>query len=72
MKGPGLFFAIPFNVDQVYKADLRTVTWEVPVHVVIMIDNVPCKVNAVCYFNIIDPERAVLKAQDFRMATTAQ
>jgi regulator of protease activity HflC (stomatin/prohibitin superfamily) len=70
IKGPGLFLAIPFNVDKVYKVDLRTVTWDVPVQEVITKDNVPCKVNAVCYFNVIDPERAVLKVQDYRMATS--
>ena len=70
VKGPGLFFAIPFNIDKVYKVDLRTVTWDVPVQEVITKDNVPCKVNAVCYFNVIDPERAVLKVQDFRLATS--
>lgn len=70
IKGPGIFLALPFNIDRVYKVDLRTITMDVPVQEIITKDNVPCKVNAVCYFKVIDPQRAVLEVTDFVMATS--
>jgi regulator of protease activity HflC (stomatin/prohibitin superfamily) len=67
-KGPGLFFIIPF-IDRMVKVDLRTVTLDVPTQEAITGDNVTVKVNAVCYFRVIDPERAVVQVEDFRRAT---
>jgi regulator of protease activity HflC (stomatin/prohibitin superfamily) len=68
-KGPGVFFIIPL-VDQMMRVSLRTVTLDVPVQEVITKDNVPCKVNAVCYFRVMDPGRAVVEVQDYFMATS--
>jgi len=68
-KGPGLFFIIPI-IDKMLKVDLRTVTLDVPVQEVITKDNVPAKVNAVCYFRVLDPNRAVVEVQNFIVATS--
>ncbi|MFH1957572.1 MAG: slipin family protein [bacterium] len=68
-RGPGLFFIIPF-LEKWVKIDLRTVTLDVPSQEVITMDNVPVKVNAVCYFRVMDPEKAVVEIEDFIMATS--
>lgn len=68
-KGPGLFFIIPL-VDKMIKIDLRTVTLDVPIQDVITKDNVPVKVNAVCYFRILDPSKAVVEVQNYLFATS--
>ncbi len=68
-KGPGLFFIIPF-VDKMIKVDLRTVTLDVPPQDVITKDNVPVKVNAVCYFRVMDPEKAVIQIENYKLATS--
>ncbi len=68
-KGPGLFFLIPI-VDKMIKVGLRTVTLDVPVQEIITKDNVPCKVNAVCYFRVLDPVKAVIEIQDYIVATS--
>src|SRR5207302_313250 len=59
LKGPGLFFIIPFGVDRLVKIDLRTITLEVPPQEIITNDNVTAKVNAVIYFQVIDARKAV-------------
>ena len=58
LKGPGLFFIIPFGVDRLVKIDLRTITLEVPPQEIITNDNVTAKVNAVIYFQVVDARRA--------------
>ncbi len=68
-KGPGLFFIIPV-LDKMVKVDLRTVTHDVPVQEIITRDNVPVAVNAVVYFRVLDPERAVVEVQHFGIATS--
>ncbi|MEK6543031.1 MAG: slipin family protein [Elusimicrobiota bacterium] len=68
-KGPGLFFIIPI-VDQMVKVDLRTLTLDVPVQEVITKDNVPLKVNALVYFRVLDPCNAVVKIQNYIIATS--
>jgi regulator of protease activity HflC (stomatin/prohibitin superfamily) len=68
-KGPGFVLLIPI-VDQLTKVDLRTVTLDVPAQDVITRDNVPAKVNAVCYFRIVDPNNAVVQIEDFMVATS--
>ena len=68
-KGPGLFFRIPI-VDQVIKVDLRTVTLMIEPQDVITKDNVPAKVNAVCYFRIVDPTAAIVQIEDYLVATS--
>src|SRR2546427_12025334 len=59
LKGPGLFFIIPFGIDRLVKIDLRTITLEGPPQEVITNDNVTAKVNAVIYFQVVDAQRAV-------------
>lgn len=68
-KGPGLFFLWPL-IDRMVKVGLRTVTLDVPVQDIITKDNVPCKVNAVCYFKVIDPVKAVIEISDYFTATS--
>jgi regulator of protease activity HflC (stomatin/prohibitin superfamily) len=67
-KGPGIFLIIPF-VDRMIKVDLRVVTLDIPSQEVITKDNVTLKVNAVAYFRVVDPSRAVVAVEDFRRAT---
>jgi len=68
VKGPGLRILVPF-IDRMYKVDLRTVTMEVPQQEVITKDNVTIKVNAVVYFNVMNPVSAVIKIGDHLRAT---
>lgn len=69
VKGPGLIVIIPF-VDRMVKVDLRTITFDVPAQEIITRDNVTVKVNAVCYFRIVDPNKAVVSVQNFMLATS--
>ncbi len=69
VKGPGLIILIPF-AQQMVKADLRVVVQVVPAQDVISRDNVSVKVNAVLYFRIVDPERAIIRVEDFMAATS--
>jgi regulator of protease activity HflC (stomatin/prohibitin superfamily) len=68
-KGPGLIFLIPI-VDRMVRVDLRTVTLTVPPQEVITKDNVTVRVNAVAYFRVIDPNRAVTEVENFLLATS--
>ncbi|MGZ3687360.1 MAG: slipin family protein [Bdellovibrionota bacterium] len=68
-KGPGLIILIPI-VDRMLRVDLRTVTLDVPPQDVITRDNVTVKVNAVVYFRVVDPNRAVIEVENFLMATS--
>jgi regulator of protease activity HflC (stomatin/prohibitin superfamily) len=68
IKGPGLFFLIPF-VDRMVKVDLRVITLDIPTQEAITHDNVTVRVNAVAYFRVIDPMKAVVQIEDFRRAT---
>ena len=67
-RGPGLFFIIPL-VDRMVKVDLRVVTLDVPAQEVITRDNVTVRVNAVLYFRVFEPERAVVAVADYVRAT---
>ena len=67
-KGPGLFLIIPL-LDRVVKIDLRVVTLEIPTQEVITKDNVSVRVNAVLYFRVHDPAKAVVNITDFIRAT---
>lgn len=69
VKGPGLIFIFPF-VQQIERLDLRTIVMDVPSQDVISRDNVSVKVNAVIYFRVIDPERAIIQVENFHMATS--
>ncbi|HEX6828037.1 MAG TPA: SPFH domain-containing protein, partial [Burkholderiales bacterium] len=69
VKGPGLVLVIP-GIQQMVRVDLRTVTMDVPSQDVISRDNVSVKVNAVIYFRVVDPERAIIQVENYLMATS--
>jgi len=69
VKGPGLIFMIPL-VQQMVRVDLRTIVMDVPSQDVISHDNVSVKVNAVLYFRVIDPERAIIQVENYEIATS--
>ncbi|MEX2627901.1 MAG: slipin family protein [Ilumatobacteraceae bacterium] len=68
-KGPGLFFIIPI-IDRMVKVNLQTFTADIPPQDVITKDNVTLRVNAVTYFNVVDPVRAVVAVQNYLVATS--
>jgi regulator of protease activity HflC (stomatin/prohibitin superfamily) len=68
-KGPGLIFIIP-GVDKLLRISLRTVALEIPPQDVITRDNVSIKVNAVVYFRVLDPNKAVVEVQNYLYATS--
>ncbi|MDK2975954.1 MAG: hypothetical protein PWP06_429 [Candidatus Marinimicrobia bacterium] len=68
-KGPGLIIVIPF-VDKLVKVSLRTVVMDVPEQDIITKDNVSVKVNAVIYFRVLSPEKAVVQVEDYYFATS--
>lgn len=68
VKGPGLIIVVPV-VQQMKRVDLRTIVMDVPSQDVISRDNVSVKVNAVIYFRVIDPERAIIQVEDYYAAT---
>jgi len=69
VKGPGLIIIIPI-IQQMVKVDLRTIVFDVPTQDVISRDNVSVKVNAVIYFRVIDPEKAIINVENFFEATS--
>jgi regulator of protease activity HflC (stomatin/prohibitin superfamily) len=68
-RGPGLMLVIPL-VDRLVKVDLRTITLDVPPQDIISRDNVTIKVNAVIYFKVVDPVRAVVEVENYLLATS--
>uniref|UniRef100_A0A7C5WXX1 Protein QmcA n=1 Tax=Thermocrinis ruber TaxID=75906 RepID=A0A7C5WXX1_9AQUI len=68
-KGPGLFILIPI-IDKMVRVDLRTVTLDVPTQDVITKDNVSVSVDAVVYFRIVDPVRAIVEVENYFHATS--
>jgi regulator of protease activity HflC (stomatin/prohibitin superfamily) len=68
-KGPGLILLIPF-IDRMVKVDLRTVTLNIPPQEVITRDNVPASVNAVAYFRVMDPRKAIVEVENYLLATS--
>ena len=68
-KGPGLFFIIPV-LDRMVRVDLRTVTLDIPSQEAITRDNVTVRVNAVAYFRVLDPQAAVVRVENYLLATT--
>jgi regulator of protease activity HflC (stomatin/prohibitin superfamily) len=68
-KGPGLILLIPL-IDRMVKVDLRTVTLNIPPQEVITRDNVPAGVNAVAYFRVVDPNKAVTEVENYLLATS--
>src|SRR5690606_30205744 len=69
VKGPGLIILIPF-VQQLVRVDLRTVVLDVPSQDIISRDNVSVKVNAVLYFRVVDPDKAVIQVERYMEATS--
>ncbi len=68
-KGPGLFILIPI-IDKMVKVDLRTVTLDVPTQDIITKDNVSVSVDAVVYFRVVDPVRAIVEVENYLYATS--
>jgi regulator of protease activity HflC (stomatin/prohibitin superfamily) len=68
IKGPGLIIIIPI-VQQMVRVDLRTIVLDIPSQDLITRDNVSVKVNAVLYFRVIDPEKAIINVENFLEAT---
>jgi regulator of protease activity HflC (stomatin/prohibitin superfamily) len=69
VKGPGLIIIIPV-LQQMVRVDLRTVVMDVPTQDVISRDNVSVQVNAVLYFRVVDPERAIIQVENYLEATS--
>jgi regulator of protease activity HflC (stomatin/prohibitin superfamily) len=68
VRGPGLIFLLPW-VQQIVRVDLRTVVMEIPHQDLISRDNVSVKVDAVLYFHVVDPEKAVIQVERYSAAT---
>src|SRR5688572_3919254 len=69
VRGPGLIFLVPV-IDKMVKVSLRTVVLDVPPQDVITADNVSIKVNAVVYFRVMEPQKAVVQVENFLLATS--
>jgi regulator of protease activity HflC (stomatin/prohibitin superfamily) len=69
IKGPGIFFIIPI-IDRVILLDLRVFTIDVAKQVVITKDNVSVEVDAVIYYRVVDPSRAVIQVENYKLATS--
>lgn len=69
VKGPGLIIVVP-GIQQMVRVDLRTRVLDVPTQDVITKDNVSVKVNAVVYYRVLDPERAIIQVEAFNQATS--
>ena len=69
VKGPGIFFIIPV-IDRVMLLDLRVFTIDVAKQVVITKDNVSVEVDAVIYYRVVDPERAIIQVENYKLATS--
>ncbi|MFP4180686.1 MAG: slipin family protein [Spirochaetaceae bacterium] len=68
VRGPGLIFIIPI-IDRLYKVPLRTIVFDVPEQEVITLDNVSCKVNAVLYYRVVEPSKAMVNVEKYHEAT---
>jgi regulator of protease activity HflC (stomatin/prohibitin superfamily) len=68
-KGPGLIWVL-FPIDRIVRVSLRTITMDVPTQDVITKDNVTVKVNAVVYFRVVDPRRAIVEVENYLYATS--
>ncbi|SFP73039.1 SPFH domain, Band 7 family protein [Geopseudomonas sagittaria] len=69
VKGPGLIILIP-GIQQMVRVDLRTIVLDVPTQDVISRDNVSVKVNAVVYYRVLDPQKAIIQVEDYQAATS--
>ncbi|MCH9032025.1 MAG: slipin family protein [candidate division Zixibacteria bacterium] len=68
-KGPGLIILVPI-IDKMVRVDLRTITFDIPPQDIITKDNISVKVNAVLYFRIIDPQKAIVNVENYFEATS--
>src|SRR5213075_2777526 len=68
-RGPGVIYVIP-GIEKALRIDLRTITMDIPSQDVITKDNVSIKVNAVLYFRVVDPNRAVVEVENYLFATS--
>ena len=68
VRGPGIFFLVPFIEQTPFTVDLRTVTTSFTAEQALTRDNVPVNVDTVVYWRVIDPGRAVLQVEDYRAA----
>ncbi|HET9643575.1 MAG TPA: SPFH domain-containing protein, partial [Burkholderiaceae bacterium] len=69
VKGPGLMLLIP-GIQQMVRVDLRVVVMDIPSQDVISRDNVSVKVNAVLYFRVVEPQKAIIQVENFLAATS--
>jgi len=69
VKGPGMVLVVP-GIQQMVRVDLRVVTMDVPAQDVISRDNVSVKVNAIVFFRVVDPEKAIIQVENFLVATS--
>src|SRR3989338_8275420 len=69
VKGPGIVLVVP-GIQQMVRVDLRVMVMDVPSQYVISRDNVSVKVNAVVYFRVIDPQKAIIQVQNYLEATS--
>ncbi len=69
-RGPGLIFLVPFGIERMERVSLRIIAMDIPPQDVITRDNVSVKVNAVLYFRVSDPMKAILEIEDFLFATS--
>lgn len=69
VKGPGIVIVWPI-IDKLVKVSLRTITMDVPAQDIITMDNISVKVNAVVYFKVTDPNKAITEIEDYYMATS--
>jgi len=68
-RGPGIIYVIP-GIERMERIDMRTITMDVPAQDVITRDNVSVKVNAVLYFRVVDPNRAIVEVENYLYATS--
>lgn len=68
-RGPGLIYVIP-GIEKMLRIDMRTITMDVPSQDVITRDNVSVKVNAVLYFRVVDPNKAIVEVENYLYATS--
>ena len=68
-RGPGIIYVIPV-VERMVRVDLRTMTMDIPSQDVITRDNVSVKVNAVLYFRVLDPSKAIVEIENYLFATS--
>ena len=69
-KGPGMIFLVPYGIERMRRMDLRIIALDIAPQDTITKDNVSCTVNAVVYFRVVDPSKAVVEVEDYYFATS--